>query len=198
MKKCFFALVFLLVLPFLLSAKETDPIRYKGFAVGAYFSNTYATGDWAKFVKTGIGCGLSVEYTLPVKVDSFDIGVSLKSEFDTLIPVSNGVLESAFDFIVLPGAFLRFPFDFNKVTFALVPEVSYGFVMHNLKGRASNSVSGVYLDQMISIAAGMRLTVTSIKNFEFEATPLCLIVLEKSSMLIQPGYRIGALYHFSK
>lgn len=198
MKKYFLALVFVLVLPFMLSAKENNAIRYKRFAVGTYFSNSYATGNWANYVKTSLGGGITVEYTLPLKINSFDLGVSLKSEFDALIPVSNGVLGSAFDIVVLPGAFLRYPFDFNKVTFALVPEVSYGFVMHNLKGRDNSSVSGVYLDQMISISAGMRLTVSSIKKLEFEAAPLCLICLEKSNILIQPGYRIGALYHFTK
>ena len=188
MKKCFCALVFVLVLPFMLSA----------VSVGAYFSNSYATGDWAKFVKTGVGGGLSVEYTLPFKISSFDMGLSLRSEFDVLVPSANGVVESAFDVIVLPGAFLRFPFDFDKVTFALVPEVSYGFVMHNLKGRANSSVNGLYVDQMISITAGIRLSVSSIKNLDFEASPLCLIEFEKSNILIQPGYRLGVLYNFSK
>ena len=198
MKKYFLVLVAALVLPLMLSAKENEATRYEGLAVGAYFSNSYAAGDWSKYVVAGIGGGVSAEYTLPFEISVFDIGISLRAEYDALLPAKDSVVESAFDIMILPGAFLRFPIFLDGVTAAFVPEVSYGLVMHNLKGKYNSDIDGFYTDQLISIATGLRLSVPKLEALEVEVSPMCLLGFEKSGVLLQPGFRAGALWHFSK
>ena len=198
MKKSFLVLVAALVLPFMLSAKENETTRYEGLALGAYFSNSYAAGDWSKYVVAGIGGGVTAEYTLPLELSLFDLGISLRAEYDALLPAKDSIVESAFDIIVLPGAFLRFPIYLEGVTAAFVPEVSYGVVMHNLKGKDKADIDGLYTDQLLSIATGIRLSVPKLEQLEVEVSPLCLLGFEKNGVLVQPGFRAGALWHLAK
>lgn len=198
MKKFFVILAAAFLLPFMLTSNENEATRYEGFAVGAYFSNSYAAGDWAKYVTAGIGGGLTAEYTLPVEISLFDIGITVRAEYDALLPASDSIVESGFDLMILPGAFLRFPIYLDGVTAAFVPEVSYGVVMHNLKGKDKADIDGLYTDQLLSIATGIRLSVPKLEQLEVEVSPLCLLGFEKSGVLVQPGFRAGALWHLAK
>lgn len=200
MKKLWLVLAAVLLLPFAAvsqESQEAELVRYEGFAIGAYFQNSYSLGKWAEHVNSSVGGGVSGEYTF-IQFPIFDLGFSARLEIDALIPQSNGLIKSATDFTLLPGAYLRIPFSAGKFSANFVPEFAYGLVIHNVTGVDKTDISGLYTDQVCLIAAGLRLTIPKLEQLEVELSPLCMFDFEQEHVIFQAGFRIGALWHLKK
>ena len=201
MKKFWLVLAAVLLLPFAAvsqESQEAELVRYEGFAVGAYFSNSYATGKWAKHISSSIGGGINGEYTLPFEFSTFDLGAALNAEIASLIPNETGNIETATDISVLPGVFIRVPFTIGKITMSFNPELCYGLIFHKIQGKDDAIPSGIFSDQIFFASLGIRVCIPKFENMEFELTPAYQFAFETSGILFQAGFRTGLIWHFSQ
>ena len=175
---------------------KIDLIRYKGLAFGPYFKADFATGKWQKYISSAIGGGLSAEYTFPLNLTIFDFGVTLKSDAEVYIP-KNNLVKSGFDITVSAGAFIRLPFALGNLTAAFEPELLYGMVFHNLKTEELENVASLYTDQFLCLSAGLRLTIPKLELLEAEVAPQFTLTMENSNVILEPGLRIGAIWHLA-
>ncbi len=186
MKKLFWVLLVLGVFAHSLTAQ----------GIGAYFCNSYPAGKWAEYVKTSVGGGVSAEYTLPLNLDSFDLGLNLRAEYSMLIAKKTELISSAGDITVLPGLFVSVPFAIGSMDAAFVADLSYGAVIHNIKGMDSSGLNGIYVDQLMGVSAGVRLGMPALEQLQLELAPCYTFAFEDSRLLMQAGFRLGVIWRF--
>lgn len=178
-----------------ISAQENQKVQYEGAGLGAYFCNSYPAGKWSEYVKASVGGGLNADYILPVNLGIIDFGINLKAEFASLLPKATDIILSAYDITFAPGVLFRIPFTVGKLNAAFVPVVSYGIVVHNIKAKPESNVSGTYRDQVFCLSPALRFCIPNIKNLEFELAQLTSLAFENSTVVMQVGFHIGAIWY---
>ena len=168
-------------------------IRYDGFAFGAHFTTGFAAGEWSEFVTATIGGGADVEFTLPLSLPVFDLGVSFRFDCGAMLPKENSIVKGGCDVTLSAGAFLRLPFHISRMTFAFQPELSYGIVFHNVS--SDESIEGFYVDQQLCLSLGLRMSIPKLENLEIELAPQFMSFFEESDAGWQIGFRLGAVWH---
>lgn len=171
----------------------TQKVRYDGFAFGAHFTTGFAAGGWSEFVTATIGGGADVEFTLPLGLPVFDLGVSLRFDCGAMLPKENSVVKGGCDVTLSVGAFLRLPFHIGRMTFAFQPELSYGIVFHNVS--SGGSIEGLYVDQQLCLSLGLRMSMPKLESLEIELAPQLMSFFEESDAGWQIGFRLGAVWH---
>ena len=171
----------------------TQKVRYDGFAFGAHFTTGFAAGGWSEFVTATIGGGADVEFTLPLGLPVFDLGVSLRFDCGAMLPKENSVVKGGCDVTLSAGAFLRLPFHIGRMTFAFQPELSYGIVFHNVS--SGGSIEGLYVDQQLCLSLGLRMSMPKLESLEIELAPQLMSFFEESDAGWQIGFRLGAVWH---
>ncbi len=171
----------------------TQKVRYDGFAFGAHFTTGFAAGGWSEFVTATIGGGADVEFTLPLGLPVFDLGVSLRFDCGAMLPKENSVVKGGCDVTLSAGAFLRLPFHIGRMTFAFQPELSYGIVFHNVS--SDESIEGFYVDQQLCLSLGLRMSMPKLESLEIELAPQLMSFFEESDAGWQIGFRLGAVWH---
>lgn len=173
--------------------------RYKGVAVGAAIKNQYPFGDWADYAATNIGLSVFAEYTIPAFLPkNLDLGASARFDYDHTFSKKESTLSQYEGFTANAGLWLRIPFCIKGHTLALQPEFSYGAHLAFAKGKNGVSLDDSYLSQAICVAPALRYVVPAetLKNLEFEFSPLWTIMPQKGGGLIQTiGFRLGAVWH---
>lgn len=171
--------------------------QIKDMRAGAFFNFEPAAGDLSEFVMSSIGGGASFEAGIPLPfLENF--GLSYRMTFDGGI-IKDTKLESLFIMRHTLGAYTRIPLPGNM--FSIVPEIDYGlsFYFPEVSGNGTKYIKNVYMDQILQLGAGIRLSHPDMLNgnFEFEFTPTYSLSPELGSAVHHIGFRFGALYKFA-
>ncbi|MCR5765000.1 MAG: hypothetical protein K6G09_03365 [Treponema sp.] len=175
---------------------EKQLIRYKGLAFEGHIKGSFVTGELADFITALICVGAGLEYTLPVNLPIFDLGFSARAEGSVLLPKKDSLITKGFNITASASTFIRIPFFLGNATAALQPELSYGIALYNLISEYEN-VAPFYLDQIVSLGIGLRLSLPKVEKLELEFAPQCSLFFEKSNVIMQPGLRLGTVWHFA-
>ncbi len=73
--------------------EETQKIRYRGVALGAYFKGSFITGELAEYITAALGGGAGIEYTLPLDLPVLDIGLSARAEAQGYLPKTGSIVK---------------------------------------------------------------------------------------------------------
>ncbi len=175
--------------------EETQKIRYRGVALGAYFKGSFITGELAEYITAALGGGAGIEYTLPLDLPVLDIGLSARAEAQGYLPKTGSIVKGGCDITFGAGAFVRIPFLLGNATAAFQPELLYGVVLHSLNAD-DEAIGSLYTDQIICLSAGLRLNMPKLEKLEIELAPQCTVITESKDVIWQPGLRLGAVWHF--
>ncbi len=181
--------------------------RYEGFAVSGFLSNEYALGVWSNFAVSNLALGGDVEYTFPHFLPlNMDLGAAFHVDYGITIPKWGTTLRSHSDFRIYGSAYLRVPFRFLRLNFALQPELGYGVAINHCVGQNGSKVKGWFADQYISFAPELRFSVPIpvskmeelkwMQDIEFGFAPVWNIAPELSGTYVQNlGWRAGITWH---
>lgn len=180
-RKMFVVLVFVLSVALPATAEES-------LELSLYGVNRWAAGDMAEHMICTAGGGFAVEWKLPILPI---LGVSGRAEGQAALGVEEGI-ENWWNATFMAGAFVNLPLG-SAVT--LRPELSYGVMLHMVKS-PSRDIDGVFADQIIQIAASLRISpqVMKAKGLSIELAPMYTLLTEKTAAVHYMGLRAGVNY----
>ncbi|MBO5137485.1 MAG: hypothetical protein J6B81_03190 [Spirochaetaceae bacterium] len=174
-----FALTLFFIIP--LAAEEN-------LELSLYGVNRWAAGDMAEHMLCTAGGGFAVEWKLPILPI---LGVSGRAEGQAALGVEEDI-ENWWNATFMAGAFVNLPLGSAII---LRPELSYGVMLHMVKS-PSRDIDGVFADQIIQIAASLRISPQAMKGkgLSIELAPMYTLLTEKTAALHYVGLRAGVNY----
>jgi len=180
--KILVAILFALVLAHPVMAEDSN------VDISLYSVTRFSVGELAKYSSCSLGGGIAVEWKLPILPI---LGVSGRAEGQAALGVEEGI-ENWWNATFMAGAFVNLPLG-SAVT--LRPEFSYGVMLHMVKS-PSRDIDGVFADQIIQIAASLRISpqVMKAKGLSIELAPMYTLLTEKTAAVHYMGLRAGVNY----
>ena len=176
--------IFLMLLAFALVPATAE----ENLELSLYGVNRWAAGDMAEHMLCTAGGGFAVEWKLPILPI---LGVSGRAEGQAALGVEEGI-ENWWNATFMAGAFVNLPLGSAII---LRPELSYGVMLHMVKS-PSRDIDGVFTDQIIQIAASLRINPQAMKakGLSIELAPMYTLLTEKTAALHYVGLRAGVNY----
>ena len=176
--------IFLMLLAFALVPATAE----ENLELSLYGVNRWAAGDMAEHMLCTAGGGFAVEWKLPILPI---LGVSGRAEGQAALGVEEGI-ENWWNATFMAGAFVNLPLGSAII---LRPELSYGVMLHMVKS-PSRDIDGVFTDQIIQIAASLRINPQAMKakGLSIELAPMYTLLTEKTAAVHYMGLRAGVNY----
>lgn len=205
MKRVILSILMILTILSFSFAQEADA-SYENFDIskesyirlGAIVPIQSAIGDLSEFAGLHLGGGIKGEFDFTFPLPSYvnlGIGAKVQTNYGFL---KDDILLSMWNLQMAPSFYARFLF--LDETVILQPEISYGIQLNFLSknDEYNNKVDGMYVDQMIELALGLRYCPTQLANgsIEFGITPFYVLCPEQYNLGQYAGAHFNIFYKF--
>lgn len=161
------------------------------FRAGLFGSGEATLGDYASYISSRAGGGLSAEFALPLLDGMFGAAAEVKG--DRLFASSDKVA-GGWSCAALAGVWYYLPL--GKSEFVFQPEVGAGVVVHGVqtKDEIQDMPNSAYVDFAVQLAPSFRFAPANLKGFEFELSPVYTFIPVQENVEQFLGARIGVRY----
>jgi hypothetical protein len=165
-------------------------------SVGINGTNDYPLGS-ENYLDYSAGGGITGELGIPLPFLKI-FGVSAHVQAAYVHPCAAGGIGTWYDVSACGGAWVNLPLLFLK-GLSVRPEMCWGAVFHIVQPSFSNSkLNGVYTDQMLQFACGIRYELPISVPLALDAAPVYTVIPEQDRLLQTLGFRLSVLYMFGR
>ena len=181
--------------------KEDESIEWLALSVYGLFDYPIydTTQVFSKIISCGAGAGLGLEFGLPFELPRKNqLGLSVRSFWRHGFIKDTSIVANLEQLTVFGGVFYKLPLGTND--FELVPELSYGGLLHFVNKAEENGLNNIYFSHQIYFSPALRANVSGKSNFVMlEFAPVYTLTIENNAqMLHEVGLRLGAVLHLLK